>query len=88
MGGGCCRNLASFEDRAGGGEALTAAKGIAVMGAEEAGTRVVWVAGGAVGAEAPTPAATSSRRDRTSASLARFSAFNTIPAPKEGEIRT
>jgi len=54
----------------------------------EGGTRVVWVAGGAVGAEAPTPAAVLSRRDRTSANLARFYAFNTIPTPKEGELRT
>ena len=82
---------------AGGGESQTVAKGIAARGAEEAGTGVVWmeggpgvvwVAGGAVGAEVPAPAAASSQRDRTSTSLARFSAFNTIPAPKEGELRT
>ena len=67
------------------------------MGAEEAGsgvawveggTGVVWMAGGAGGAEAPAAAVASSQMDRISASLARFSAFNTIPAPKERELRT
>jgi len=86
-----------FSRGAGGGEALTAAKGIAAMGAEEAeagvasvegGAGVVWVAGGAGGAEALTAVATSSGMDRTSTKLARFSVLNTMPAPKEEDMRT
>jgi len=86
-----------FSMGAGGREALTVAKGISTMGAEEAGagvvwveggTGVVWVAGGVGDVEAAVAAVASSRMDRTSTNLSRFSAFNTIPAPKEGELRT
>jgi len=43
---------------------------------------VVGEAGEARRADAPALAIASSRVDKTSASLARFSAFNTMPAPK------
>ena len=41
-----------------------------------------------MGVEAPAPATATSRRAKTSASLSRFSAFNTILTSEEGEIRT
>jgi len=60
--------LLPFLRGAGVGEAPT--RGIVAIGAEEAGAGMVWVVGGAAGAEAPAPAAMSSRRARTSTILA------------------
>ncbi|KAL9277275.1 hypothetical protein ACSQ67_025185 [Phaseolus vulgaris] len=45
-------------------------------------------AGEAGRAEAPTLAVASSRIDKTSTNLARFSVFSTMPAPRKEEIRT
>ena len=64
------------------GEALTIAKGIATIGAKGVGDGTTWLVGGAEGAEAPAPAAASWRRAKTSASLALFFSFSTMPAPK------
>ena len=87
-----------FSRGAGGGEALTIAKGTAAMGTGEVGggaaygevgVGVVWEeegrgAGWEAGrGEAPALAVASSRVDKTSASLALFSAFNTMPVPKK-----
>jgi len=54
----------------------------------EGGIRAVWVVGEAGRVEAPALAVASSRIDKTSANLARFFAFSTMPAPRKEEIRT
>jgi len=69
-----------FSRGVGVGEALTVGKRTAAMGAKGGGDGTTWLVGGAEGAEAPTSTTTSSRRAKTSASLALFSSFSTMPA--------
>ena len=93
--GSFCKVLVGFNlhdpfvllKRAGVGEARTAARGTATMGAKGAGEGTTWAEMGTKGAEAPARSSAPWQWARELASLALFSSFSTMPAPKQEGMR-